>query len=73
MGEKRIQFSQRGAEKMPEFEPKKIEKEVISLRVPSDMLAEVDKQSAAREMSRNEFINQCIRFALDNMICLSAL
>lgn len=52
---------------MAEFKPRKTEKEVISVRLPSDMLAEVDEKAAAIEISRNDFINQCIRFALDNM------
>ena len=43
--------------------PKKQEKEVIS----TDLLATVDQKSASFDISRNEFINQCILFALDHM------
>lgn len=47
--------------------PKKHEKEVISMRISSDILAEIDRKAAAIDISRNEFINQCIAFALAHM------
>ena len=34
---------------------------------PADLIAEVDKKAAGIDISRNEFINQCIKFALENM------
>ena len=49
------------------FLPKKIEKDVISVRIPAEMLAELDTKAAAYDISRNELINQCIKFALENM------
>ena len=52
---------------MQKFLPKRVEKEVISMRIASDTLAVVDKQSSEAGISRNEFINQCIAFALANM------
>ena len=52
---------------MEKFLPKKPEKEVISMRISTDVLAEVDAKAAAYDISRNEFINQCINFALANM------
>lgn len=52
---------------LEKFLPKKIEKEVISMRIPTDTLAELDTKAAAFNISRNEFINQCITFALKNM------
>lgn len=52
---------------MNKFLPKKPEKEVISMRIPTDVLEKLDKRAAAFEISRNEFINQCITFALANM------
>ncbi|MBQ8360240.1 MAG: CopG family transcriptional regulator [Oscillospiraceae bacterium] len=52
---------------MNKFLPKKPEKEVISMRIPTDTLEKLDKKAAAFEISRNEFINQCITFALANM------
>lgn len=53
---------------LDKFLPKKHEKEVISMRIPTDVLEELDTKAAAFDISRNEFINQCIRFALDNMV-----
>ena len=47
--------------------PKKPGKEVISMRISTEVLAEVDAKASAYDISRNEFINQCIAFALANM------
>ena len=52
---------------MTVFHPKKPEKEVISMRIPKDVLEILDQNSAQANISRNEFINQCILFALDHM------
>lgn len=52
---------------MEKFYPKKPEKEVISMRISTDMLSELDAKAAAFEISRNELINQCIAFALAHM------
>jgi len=52
---------------LEKFSPKRQEKEVISMRIPVSVLSEVDRQAAAINISRNEFINQCITFALANM------
>lgn len=52
---------------MANFIPKKPEKEVISMRISSEVLAYIDDKAAKTGISRNEFINQCIRFALANM------
>ena len=52
---------------MANFIPKKPEKEVISMRISIEILAEVDRQADKIGISRNEFINQCISFALANM------
>lgn len=52
---------------MAYFIPKKPEKEVISMRIAMDTLAEIDHKAAQIGISRNEFINQCIVFALANM------
>lgn len=49
---------------MEHFLPKKKDKGVISIRISSDLLALVDRKYASYDISRNEFINQCIRFAL---------
>ena len=52
---------------LEKFLPKKHEKEVISMRIPVDVLAQLDIKAAAFNISRNEFINLCITFALANM------
>lgn len=52
---------------MPKFEPKKAEKEVISMRIDSEMLQRVDEKAAKYDLSRNELINQMIAFALSSM------
>lgn len=50
-----------------QFIPKKPDKEVISIRIATDLLKNVDKSAAEADISRNEFINQCIQFALQNI------
>lgn len=52
---------------MEKFTPKKSEKEVISMRISTDILMEIDRKAAQIDISRNEFINQCIAFALSHM------
>lgn len=52
---------------LEKFSPKKPEKEVISMRISSDILKCIDKKAASVDISRNELINQMIAFALANM------
>ena len=52
---------------LEKFLPKKHEKEVISMRIPVEVLEELDTKATTFGISRNEFINQCICFALANM------
>lgn len=52
---------------MTKFIPQKQDKEVISIRLPSDLLQRVDESAGKADISRNEFINQCILFALENI------
>ena len=52
---------------MEKFVPKRQEKEVISMRISTELLREIDRQAGMINISRNEFINQCITFALANM------
>ncbi len=52
---------------MEKFSPVKPEKEAISLRISTVTLRQIDSRAAAFDISRNEFINQCIAFALSNM------
>lgn len=52
---------------LEKFIPRKPEKEVISMRIATDVLAQIDAEADACDISRNEFINQCIAFALRHM------
>lgn len=52
---------------MKEFVPYKHEKEVISIRIDSEILKTVDSSAEHAGISRNEFINQCITFALEHL------
>lgn len=52
---------------MPKFVARKPEKEVISMRISSDTLKEIDSKAAAVGISRNELLNQMIQYALSNM------
>ncbi len=48
------------------FKPLKQEKTVISIRLDVDTLKTIDELSANTDISRNEFIVQCIDYALKN-------
>lgn len=52
---------------MNEFKPIKQEKTVISIRLDVDMLRKIDELSVQTDISRNEFIVQCIDYALKNL------
>ena len=52
---------------MEKFSPKKSEQVVTTIRIPKDILDLIDQKSAAVDISRNEFINQCVLYALQNM------
>ena len=52
---------------MNDFKPTKQEKTVISIRLDVDMLKTIDETSAKTDISRNEFIIQCIDYALKNL------
>lgn len=52
---------------MEKFKAKKPEKEIISVRLPLEILSDIDKKSSLIGISRNELINQMIVYALDNM------
>ncbi len=43
------------------------DKVVISIRLAESRLHKIDKLSIENDISRNEFINQCIDFALSNL------
>ena len=52
---------------MKKFTPQKKEKEIISIRIDSETLSNVDSIATDIDISRNELINQCIEFALQNI------
>ena len=52
---------------MANFIPKQYKKEPITIRVTPQKLEEIDRAARNHDMSRSEFINQCIDFALNNM------
>lgn len=52
---------------MAKFIPQKQDKEVISIRLTADLLKSIDENAGKADLSRNEFINQCIIFALQNI------
>mgnify|MGYP004552537083 FL=1 len=52
---------------MPKFVARKPEKEVISMRIDSDLLKDIDGKAAAVGISRNELLNQMILYAFSNM------
>lgn len=56
---------------MKEFKPYKkptsIEKVVATIRIDNIMLEEIDKLASKIDISRNELIIQCIKYALDNL------
>ena len=52
---------------MADFIPKQYPKEPITIRIAPDKLAQIDAFAAKFNMSRSEFINQCIDYALNNL------
>lgn len=54
---------------MEKFVPIKTnnEKIVISIRIDIETLNKVDTEASKIDISRNELINQCIDFALNNL------
>ena len=52
---------------MTRFVPQKPDKEVISIRLPADLLRVIDENAAKSNISRNEFINQSIVFAIEHL------
>lgn len=54
---------------MQHFIPFKPEKEVISIRLNTELLRKIDTAAESAQISRNEFINQCIIFAMEHLEC----
>lgn len=52
---------------MKDFKPVKQEKSVISIRIENKLLKTIDNISTQTDISRNEFIVQCIEYAIKNL------
>lgn len=52
---------------MIKFQPSKSEKVVISIRIEDYKLEEIDKIASKIYISRNELINQCLDYAINNL------
>ena len=52
---------------MAKFIPKQYKKEQFTIRMEQDMLAHVDELAVQYNLSRSEFIVQCVRFAMEHM------
>lgn len=52
---------------MPDFIPKRYSKEPITIRISLEKLELIESLAVKSNMSRSEFINQCIDFAIKNM------
>lgn len=52
---------------MAEFIPKQYRKEQLTIRMERELLARVDQLAEDYKLSRSDFINQCVRFALEHM------
>lgn len=68
---KTLKYIKKGREVMKDFEPYKkptsVEKVVATIRVDLKTLEEIDKLAGKIDISRNELINQCIEYALENL------
>ena len=52
---------------MIKFQHAKSEKVVISIRIENYKLEEIDKIAFKIDISRNELINQCLDYAINNL------
>lgn len=52
---------------MVEFIPKQYRKDPVTIRITFEKIAQIDEWAAAYNLSRSEFINQCIDYALTHM------
>ena len=51
---------------MSKFEPTKNEKLVIEIRIDKEKLNIIDEIAKRTDISRNEVINQCLEYAINN-------
>ena len=59
-------MASRGGE-MARFIPKQYNKEQFTIRMEEQLLESVDALAAEYNLSRSEFIVQCVRFAIEHM------
>ena len=52
---------------MSNFVPKQYKKDPITIRIDFEKIEKIDALSSKYNLSRSEFINQCIDYALDHM------
>jgi len=52
---------------MSDFIPKQYKKDPITIRINFQKLEKIDRLAATYNVSRSEFINQCIDYALEHM------
>ncbi len=52
---------------MGKFVPKGYQKNSITVRIETEKLKKIEKAAAKANISRNQFINQCIDFALEHI------
>lgn len=52
---------------MANFIPKQYKKEATTIRISADKLEKIDQKANEYNMSRNEFINQCIDYAMEHI------
>ena len=52
---------------MADFIPKQYKKEPITIRINYEKLEIIDSLASVHNMSRSEFINQCIDYALKHI------
>ena len=52
---------------MADFIPKQYKKDPITIRIDFEKLEKIDKLASEYHLSRSEFINQCISYALDHI------
>lgn len=52
---------------MSDFIPKQYKKDLITIRIDFEKLEKIDKLASEYNLSRSEFINQCINYALDHI------
>ena len=53
---------------MANFIPKPYKTEQVTIRLPLELLAQVDEVAGKYDLSRSAFINQCVEYALNDLV-----